>query len=143
MHFDRFYCRKATCHPQYSYVDIFYKAPAFPAKTIMTYPYKSDATAAPKNVIIASTNSLITKYIFEHEKSCITERQWILVPRAISEAMRMDLVVLKNTFCDLATKDQCWEINYYIPSDMPAYIFRSSLQLSEHRDEDEDLSHLP
>lgn len=107
--FDRYFTRKMQGHPIYSPVTLFYKMA--PSKQLFTQYFNNDFNTVHKNVILASANPTITHSISQYY-DCIPEEQWITIPKHLSEVLRMDLVVLMNTYCDIRTEEQHWEVAY-------------------------------
>lgn len=146
MQFDRFLIRRYSGHPTSSYVDMFYKASHKKRdgfrKTIFTQSFAKDFGLVSSNVLVTSSNHLITKAICNKFK-CKRETQWITVPKHLSEVMMIDMVVLMNTYCDLRSKKQVWDIYYSVPSATPLGTFKQILQLDDSFDDDEDISMKP
>lgn len=150
MQFDRFLLRKYKGHPTFSYVDMFYKVPPKAAnppplqqKQIFTQSFTRDYSIVSSNVLVTSNNPLITKEICKMYR-CRPEMQWITVPKHLSEVMMLDMVVLMNTYCDCKTRQQYWDVYYYVPTAIPLSTFRHTLQCAHGSDDDEeDLSMKP
>lgn len=141
MNFDRFTCRPYKNHPSYSIVDMFYKVKDG-NKFIFTQQFKRDYSIVPKNIIITTNNDLISKEICK-EYNCIKDPQWITVPKHLSEVMRMDMVLLMNTYCNIINKEQYWDLYYYSPRGYSYVDFRTDIQYTENNDDDEDYSLRP
>lgn len=145
--FDHFHSRKFEGHPQYSYVEIFTRHTPNNTKQVFTRPSSitTDKTNT-KNVIICTNNPVISKVIAPHFQ-CDTERHWFSVPKHMCELLQMDLILLMNTYCDIASKDQHWDVHYFIQQPIPEILFRSRLLLAYNNnkdgDDDIDMSHLP
>jgi hypothetical protein len=137
MQFDKFNYKGYKAHPSHSYVDLFY-ASRVKTKNILSVNFHVNQT---KNTIITSNNPMISKEI-RNKFNCRQERQWITVAKHISDTIGMDMVVLLNTYCDVNTKNQCFDVYYYTPLGMPLSTFRTTLQYSPGDDE-EDLSLKP
>ena len=133
MNFDRFMLRKYIGHPSDSYVNMFYKVShkgnpqtsqtsQTLQKQVFAQSFKRDFSAVSNNMLITSNNELISKAICSH----------------------FDMVVLMNTYCDLQSKLQYWDVYYCVPTAIPISTFRHVLQCSEHGgEEDEDMSMKP
>lgn len=137
MQFDKFNYKSYSGHPTHSYVDLFY-APKVKSKQLLSVNFHVNHT---KNTIISSNNPMISREI-RSKFNCRQERQWITVAKHISDTIGMDMVVLLNTYCDVSTKNQCFDVYYYTPQGMPLPTFRTSLQYTPDDDE-EDLSLKP
>lgn len=147
MNFDRFLVRRFNGHPTYSCVDMFYRVTPPTTTTpqqkhVFTKSFARDFTAVSSNMLITSANPLITKEICKQYK-CKHEVEWITVPKHLSEVLMMDMVVLMNTYCDVSSKQQIWDLYYYVPSAIPLDSFRQILQLGDIVDDEEDLSLKP
>jgi hypothetical protein len=110
MQFDKFNYKGYKAHPSHSYVDLFY-ASRVKTKNILSVNFHVNQT---KNTIITSNNPMISKEI-RNKFNCRQERQWITVAKHISDTIGMDMVVLLNTYCDVNTKNQCFDVYYYTP----------------------------
>lgn len=105
--FDRYFTRKLIgC----TNVHVFYKH--MPEKRLLTEHFKNDFNVVHKNVILASCNETVSKAICE-TYDVQDEEQWLTVPRHLSDVLHMDLVVLMNTYSDVRTQEQCWEVAYF------------------------------
>ena len=152
MNFDRYLVRKLDGHPVYSYVDMFYKKSKSNTiqlnrqkqnkKQLFTHSFKKDFNMISKNLLITSNNPLISKAISK-EYDCDTETQWITVPKHISEILMVDMVVLMNTYCDLISREQYWDLYYICPPSIPLSTFRQFVQLGDGDEEEEDMSLKP
>lgn len=141
---DRYALRRFNGHPSHSYVDVFYKDVTInntKEKRIFTRSFTRDFSIVSKNVIITTNNPLISKEII-NKHGCYKERQWITVPKHLSEVLMMDMVVLMNTYCNLQNKHQYWDVYYFVPPPTPSSVFRAHMQGSDSDDE-EDLSSRP
>lgn len=144
MQFDRFLLRRYSGHPVMSYVDMFYRVPKNGSyqKQVLSQAFTRDFSIVSKNVIVTSNNPLITKELCK-TYMCKREKQWITVPKHLSEVMMMDMVVLMNTYCDCKTKLQYWDIFYFVPAATPTSVFRQAIQHTGDGDDEEDLSLKP
>jgi hypothetical protein len=140
MNFDRFNYQRYTGHPTYSYVDVFY-APksqyAIPKRMLSVNFHKNHT----KNIIITSNNPMISREIKQKFK-CRQETQWITVAKHISDTMGMDMVVILNTYCDIKSKSQCFDVYYYTPLCIPLDTFRTLIEYTP-KDDEEDHSLKP
>ena len=132
MQFDKFIYKSYSGHPTYSYIDLFYSRNVIP-KQLLSVNFHKNHT---KNIIITSNNPMISREIKKNFK-CRRETQWITVGKHISDIMSMDMVVLLNTYCDLRTKDECFDVYYYTPPVMPLNTFRSSIEYKPGDDEED------
>lgn len=126
--FDRFYCRRFEGHPTYAHVDMFYKS-SHDQKHVLTQSFKRDFHQVPKNVVLISNNPTISAAI-AHHYGCTTEVQWLTVPKHVAEVLRMDMAILMNTYCDLKSREQCWDIHYHTPVGLPTSFFAMDLRLA-------------
>lgn len=130
LRFDRFMCRRYEGHPTTGVVDMFWKRGVGGDKYIYTQSFKRDFTLFPANMVVVSANPTITKGIVAGAE-CISEDCWLTVPKHIAGVMRIDMVILLNTYCDMKTRDQIWDLQYYTPPVVPVVEFRKDLQLFE------------
>lgn len=141
LRFDRFMCRRYTGHPLHSKVDVFYKD--FEGnKVILTKSFKKDFGNVSSNVLLSSNNHLIS-YAISKAFNCKSENTWITIPKHLGNVLHMDFVVLMNTYCDVRSRDQIWDLCYYTSSVIPEAIFRLSLQHPGSSSDDDDLSDRP
>lgn len=144
MNFDKFTYRPYRGHPLYSYVSIFYKVKDG-NKLILTKHFANDFNIIPKNVIIASSNDLIIKEIC-YNFACINDSQWITVSKHISDVLRMDMVLLMNTYCNIINKKQYWDLYYYTPKQHNILDCKTMIlfdEYSENYEDDDDPSLKP
>lgn len=129
MKFDRYYVRKFPSHPVHSSIDLYFHPQS---KTLLTHNF---ATSLP-NKIIACNNATISSHLAEHFE-CTSESHWTTVAKHKSEILRMDMVVLMNTYCSVASRDQVWDLYYFCPPTVSPTAVRTML-LYEEQEEDKD-----
>ena len=79
-----------------------------------------------KNVMIATNNNRIKKYIKETHKTIITHAHPLFVVKNISEQLSMDLVLLLDFECQPATDEISWDIHFVVSSpDSRKYMYES------------------
>lgn len=142
LNFDRFNCKKLNLHPKYAHVDLYYLKNKNKEKHILSVRFEKDFTPTGKNIIIASSNSLITKEVLKTYDT-FSEVQWMTVAKHISDTLSMDLVILTNTYCDTRNKHQYFDVHYYTSTPKALNTFRSDIQLTELREQEEDMSDEP
>lgn len=154
LRFDQFHSRRFDAHPQYSYVDIFTRKVNVNTvqknknyKQILTQPFSTTIDKSnTKNVILCTNNHVISKELADYY-ACDIESHWLSIPKHMCELLHMDLIILLNTYCDITSKNQHWEVHYFVNQHVPEIVFRSRLLLSDRtsgtEDDDTDLSHLP
>ena len=114
-------------HPAFKTINMFYKASLKNGeyqKHYLTLPYSQTKTA--HNVLVASDNTTITDALC-HIYDINVEFQPFTVAKHLGEVMQMDVVVLLNTYCELATMEQAWDLHYYTCPGTPTQIARSML----------------
>ena len=97
-------------HPTFKTINMFYKLDIKKDdyhKRYLSLPYSNT-----HNVLVTSDNKTITSALC-HIYNVHTEFQPITVAKHLGEVMQMDVVVLLNTYCELSTKKQAWDLHYY------------------------------
>lgn len=119
------YIKQCPGHRYYMPVSIF-RSPG-------TYSYYTVQYNNKSNVLLTTNNDTISSFISEKTNSQKDHVQ-LYLPRAISEEMNIDLVVLLNWYCELDTKENAFDIYYVSPAQKPITIFRSRLMEQEMND---------
>lgn len=117
---DKSYNRVIPGHKMFMPVFIFKKN-----NTFLTIPYQNN------NVFLTTNNSTLSQNI-QNIYKCEANEYPILVAKSLADNLNMDLIITLNTYCELNTKEQAWDINYYSSQKQPIHIYRSSLLDSEN-----------
>lgn len=117
---DKSYNRIIPGHRMFMPVFIFKKN-----NTFLTIPYKNE------NVFLSTNNYTISHNIQQFYK-CEANEYPILVAKSLSENLNMDLIVALNTYCEINSREQSWDIYYSTSQKQPINIFRSLLLDSEN-----------
>ena len=91
----------------------------------LTCPFRSNY-----NVFVTTNNDLIANEI-KTIYNCQSHKHPFLIPRSISEFLSLDLVLIMNTYCDLKTREQEYDLYYVIPSHVSIQHCRALLIESE------------
>ena len=124
IHLTKNYHKVCPGHPAYKTIIMFYNATYKNTKYekhYLTIPYSNT-----NNVLITCDNTTITEAISLVYRTNL-EFQPLTVAKHLSEVLQMDMVVLLNTYCELATKEQAWDLHYYKCPGIPTQIARSML----------------
>jgi len=105
-----------------------------PSRPILTHFFKSQ----PQNMIIACDNPTISPHIATHFE-CELESHWLTVAKHQSEILRMDLVVLMNTYCSVKSQEQVWDLYYFCPPSTSPSTVRSSMLYEEECTDSDNL----
>lgn len=84
-----------------------------------------------QNVMVASNNDTITRWLLEKFNNIEVETQPIAVAKALGTLYRMHGVVLMNATCDIVTEDECWEVYYFQPPNLSTEESRIVLHFSD------------
>jgi hypothetical protein len=124
VHLTKNYHKVCPGHPTFKTINMFYKASYINCnyqKHYLTLPY-----ANAQNVLITCDNATITEAISQMYDINL-EFQPLTVAKHLGEVMQMDVVVLLNTYCELASKEQAWDLHYYKCPGIPTQIARLML----------------
>lgn len=125
MEFKITYHKVCPGHPVHMPVHMFVRTQK-KLKHYLTMPYhqsKSDKY----NVLVTSSNSCISHHIMKKTRTKL-ESSPITVAKHLGEVMQLDVVVLINTYCDIKTKQQAWDLYYYKPTCPTVAFTRLNLQ---------------
>ncbi len=125
--FAKNYHKLCPGHPAFKTIHMFYRASLKKdeyQKHYLTLPYAQSKNAY--NVLVASDNTTITDALC-HLYDINVEFQPLTVAKHLGEVMQMDVVVLLNTYCELKTKEQAWDLHYYKFPGTPTQVARSML----------------
>lgn len=117
------YIKPCPGHRHYMPVYIFLKK-----DTYLTVPYNNQ-----KNVLMTTNNENIVRKLVNADAECRAHSFPALVPRALSEEMGIDMVVVLNTYCELDTREEVYDLYYIVPTTRPVTIARSRLLEQEHQ----------
>lgn len=67
------------------------------------------------HVFVASCNEHITDEI-KREYRCEVQSHPLLVPKSISDTLCMDFVLILNSYCDIASTEQVFDVYYVVPT---------------------------
>jgi hypothetical protein len=66
--------------------------------------------------MIVISNDILTKNIMQQLGDDYEyDEVPLFIPRHIAEMMRMPLVTILNNFCDIKTKEETWQVHFYLP----------------------------
>lgn len=77
-------------------------------------------------VLVTTNNDLLADYISKETKSDVQVVP-LLVPRALSDSLGIDLVVLMNMYCDRINKQNIYDLYYIVPSKQSIPSVRTNL----------------
>lgn len=120
---NKVHIRPCPGHTHYMPVFFFSKNNSY-----LTVPYNKQ-----KNVLITTNNENIVKELTTVDLNCHTHAFPVLVPRALSEEMGIDMVIVSNTYCEIDTREVVYELYYVVPAKLPVTIARSRLLEQEHQ----------
>jgi len=91
------------------------------------------------NVLVVFSNGLVAKHVKEalgdsYEMDDIP----LFIPRSIADVMRIPLVTVLDTHCDIETKEQVWKLHYYQPQNPSTSVFRQHMYNPTTFDENEN-----
>lgn len=129
IHLNNNYHRVCPGHPVSMPVHTFFRASKKTGKQYLTVPYSHPALQLePYNVLVASCNSTISKALKAGLKGVRIEHQPLTIAKHLGEVLQVDVVVVMNTYCDLASKEQAWDVYYHKSASTPLYYIRMNLQ---------------
>lgn len=118
--------RSLSIKRTYLPVKIFYKRTKTNETRYLTLPFETQPTGPIHHVLVTTNNDIIAENINKFYK-CRSASHPMLVPRAIGEEMNMDVVVLLKWYCNIATKEEAFDLNYIVSPSLPVPIGRSRL----------------
>lgn len=122
------YHRVSTGHPVFMPVHMFVRTAPGKPKEVMTAPYfHPNLSSEPFNVLLTCNNTTISQYIKDSANVAL-EEQPLTVAKHMGEVMQIDVVVILNTYCEIPSKQQAWDMVYHKSPSTPPTIGRSSLQ---------------
>jgi hypothetical protein len=89
---------------------------------------KSDGESLKEYAMIVVSNETLTKTIMEQlGEDYEYDNVPLFIPRNIADIMRMPLVTILNNFCDISTKEEVWQVHFYLPKGFSTQQYRQYL----------------